>query len=155
MRMAFHRCECEMGQAQNYEIYCPTLVLAECAAAISRQTDDPSLAEELIGIIIDMPAINLIPLDLPLAIRASTMALKYRLRGADSVYVAVAAAYDAALITWDKEMLKRGSMVVETSTPDLVVDDPAASSPDLAFRPISSYDFKFYRLFSNINNEKS
>ena len=43
-------------------------------------------------------------------------------------------------------MLKRGSMVVETSTPDLVVDDPAASSPDLAFRPISSYDFKFYRL---------
>lgn len=79
-----------MGQAQNYEIYCPTLVLAECAAAISRQTDDPSLAEELIGIIIDMPAINLIPLDLPLAIRASTMALKYRLRGADSVYVAVA-----------------------------------------------------------------
>ncbi|MCK9566529.1 MAG: type II toxin-antitoxin system VapC family toxin [Methanothrix sp.] len=108
-----------LRKTQNYEIYCPTLVLAECAAAISRQTDDPSLAEELVGIIIDLPAINLILLDLPLAIKASTMALKYRLRGADSVYVAVAAAFDAALVTWDKEMLKRGSMAVETSTPDL------------------------------------
>lgn len=86
-----------LRKAQNYEIYCPTLVLAECAAAISRQTDDPSLAEELISIIMDLPAINLIPLDLPLARKASTMALKYRLRGADSVYVAVAATFDAAL----------------------------------------------------------
>lgn len=107
-----------LRKAQNNEIYCPTLVLAECAAAISRQTDDPSLAEELVDIIMDLPAINLIPLDLPLARKASTMALQYRLRGADSVYVAVAEAFDAGLITWDKEMLKRGSVAVETSTPD-------------------------------------
>lgn len=107
-----------LRKAQNCEIFCPTLVLAECAVAISRQTDDPSLAEELIGIIMDLPALNLIPLDLLLARKASTMALKYRLRGADSVYVAVAAAFDAVLITLDKEMLKRASMAVETLTPD-------------------------------------
>jgi len=46
------------------EIYCPALVLAECASAIARQTDEPSLAEELVGIIEDFPGINLIPLDI-------------------------------------------------------------------------------------------
>lgn len=108
-----------LRKAQIYEIYCPTLVLAECAAAISRQTDNPSLAEELVGIIEDLPAINLIPLDLLLARKASKMAIKYRLRGADSVYVAVASSFDAVLVTWDKEMLTRGSVAVGTSTPDL------------------------------------
>ena len=43
--------------------------------------------------------------------------MAYRLRGADSVYIAVAEAFDAALITWDTEMLERGSDVVETRTP--------------------------------------
>lgn len=108
-----------LRKAQIHEIYCPTIVLAECAAAISRQTDDPSLAEELVSIIEDLPGINLIPLDLSLARKASNVALRYRLRGADSIYVAVAEYFDAALITWDKEMLKRGSEAVGTSTPDL------------------------------------
>ena len=39
------------------------------------------------------------------------------LRGADSVYVAVAEAYDAILVTWDVEMLERGSELVKTMTP--------------------------------------
>jgi len=67
----------------------------------------------------DLPGISLIPLDLALARKALNVALRYRLRGADSIYVAVAEYFDAALITWDKEMLKRGSEAVETLTPDL------------------------------------
>ncbi|HNX39520.1 MAG TPA: PIN domain-containing protein [Methanothrix sp.] len=53
-----------MHHAKSMEIYCPALVLAECASAIARQTDEPSLAEELVGIIEDFPGINLIPLDI-------------------------------------------------------------------------------------------
>ncbi len=49
-----------LKEARSMEIYCPTLALAECAAAIARQTNDPALAKELISIIEDFPGINLI-----------------------------------------------------------------------------------------------
>ena len=52
-----------------------------------------------------------------LARQAVQAATNHRLRGADSVYVAVADAFDAALITWDAEMLERGSEAVRTVTP--------------------------------------
>jgi predicted nucleic acid-binding protein len=107
-----------LREAQDYEIYCPSLVLAECAAAIARQTDDPSLAEELVCIIEDFPGINIISLDLPLARKASTIALRNRLRGADAVYAAVAVVFDAILVSWDQEMLKRCPETVKTISPD-------------------------------------
>lgn len=46
------------------EVYCPTLALAECAAAIARQTDDAYLARGLVSMIEDFPGIKLISLDL-------------------------------------------------------------------------------------------
>ena len=104
--------------AQSLEIYCPSLALAECAAAIARQTGDPALAGEIVSIIVDFPGINLISLDLSLARKAAQAAIKYKLRGADSVYVAVAEVYDATLITWDLEMLRRCHTAVVTMTPE-------------------------------------
>jgi predicted nucleic acid-binding protein len=104
--------------AQSLEIYCPSMALAECAAAIARQTGDPALAEELISIIVDFPGINLISLDLSLARKAAQAAIKYKLRGADSVYVAVAEVYGSTLITWDQEMLRRCPAAVVTMTPE-------------------------------------
>jgi predicted nucleic acid-binding protein len=107
-----------LREAQAYEVYCPALVLTECAAAIARQTDDPTLAEEIVYIIEDFPAINLISLDHQLARKASKIALMNRLRGADAVYAAVAAVFDAVLISWDQEMLKRCPQTVKTISPD-------------------------------------
>ena len=107
-----------LREAQTHEIYSPTLVLAECAAAIARQTGDPSLAEELVCIIEDFPGINLISLDIPMARKAAQIAVEHRLRGADAVYAAVAVAFNATLISWDQEMLKRCPPAVETMTPD-------------------------------------
>ena len=40
-----------------------------------------------------------------------------RLRGASSIYVAMADTQDATLVTWDREMLDRGAAVVKTRTP--------------------------------------
>jgi len=45
------------------EVYCPTLALAECAAAIARQTSDPYLARELVSMIENFPGIKLISWD--------------------------------------------------------------------------------------------
>lgn len=102
----------------SQEVYCPTLVLPECAAAISRQTNNPSLAQELVSIIEDLPGVNLISLDRPLARRAAQIAVEHRLRGADAVYVSVAVEYEAMLISWDREMLERCPPAVATMAPD-------------------------------------
>jgi len=64
----------------------------------------------------DFPGIKLISLDLLLARRTAQIAVEHRLRGADAAYVAVADAFDAALISWDQEMLKRCPAAVATMT---------------------------------------
>lgn len=106
-----------LREARSVEVYCPTLALAECAAAIARQTGDSHLAGEMVSMIEDFSGINLVPLDLSLARRAAQIAVEHRPRGADAVYAAVADAYDAALISWDQEMLNRCPAAVETMNP--------------------------------------
>lgn len=98
-------------------VFCPTLVLAECAAAIARTTHNPQLAEQIVRLIETWPDMQLIPLTHTLASQASSLAGQHRLRGADAVYVAVAASNDATLITWDIEMLERSSKAVTTLDP--------------------------------------
>lgn len=104
-----------VGAAEN--VICPTLVLAECSAAIARQTGDPGLAHNLVVLIEHFPHLQFAALDVPLAQRAAQLAAAHRLRGADAVYVALAQAVNATLITWDTEMLTRGKAVVPTQTP--------------------------------------
>ncbi len=104
-------------QEQTAAIFCPTLVLSECAAALARQTNQPSLPEKLVTYIEDFPLLSLIPLDVFVARRAAKIAINHRLRGADAVYTAVAEAFNATIITWDQEMLERCPGVAPTSTP--------------------------------------
>jgi predicted nucleic acid-binding protein len=104
-------------ERQHELLFCPTLVLAECSAAIARQTDDPFLAERIEALIESFPNLALIALDITLARRAAHLARDYRLRGADSVYLAVAETLDAPLITWDGEILERGPADVPRLTP--------------------------------------
>ena len=104
-------------QKQTVNLYCPALVLVECAAAIARQTDQPTLAERMVALIEGFPRLLLVSLDVPLARRAAQIAIAHHLRGADAVYAATARAFDATLITWDAEMLQRVPGVVPTLTP--------------------------------------
>jgi len=107
----------QQAQAEAVTVFCPTLVLPECAAAIARPTGDTTLIEELATVIEDFPNLYLVALETSLARRAAQIATLYRLRGADSVYVAVAETFNATLVTWDVEMLQRASAAVSTSTP--------------------------------------
>jgi predicted nucleic acid-binding protein len=95
----------------------PVLVLPECAAAIARRTQNPDLGMRLVRLIERFPGLQLIPLSGGLAHRGADVAAVHQLRGVDAVYVAVAEALRATLVTWDAEMLGRGSTVVDTATP--------------------------------------
>jgi predicted nucleic acid-binding protein len=105
------------ARSQEATVLCPTLLLPECAAAIVRPTGDVALGEELVALISSFPGLRLVNLDPSLAHQAVQVATHHRLRGADSVYIAVAEAAKATLVTWDEEMLERGAGVVVTQTP--------------------------------------
>ncbi len=109
--VAFFR---QLGATSDANVFCPTLLLPEYSA---RRTDDASLAESLIKILETMRGLRLETLAEHRARHAAQIAAHYRLRGADAVYAALAEETDAALITWDSEMLERSVSIVQTSTP--------------------------------------
>lgn len=89
-------------------VYCPTLVLPETAAAVTRATNRavlPSLARVQIE---TFPNLSLEELTLDRARRAADIAITCRLRGAGAAYAAVAQEAGTTLITWDAERLASG-----------------------------------------------
>jgi len=102
---------------QGVPVFCPSLVLPECAGAISRPTGGSEDARRLVRSLERFNGMGFVSLDMPRAERAAEIAITCRLRGSDSTYVAVAEVFDSVLVTWDAEMLARGPAVVPTMTP--------------------------------------
>jgi predicted nucleic acid-binding protein len=103
--------------ARATEFFCPAIVLPECGAAAARATGDAGEAAKVLASIRRLPRFRPVVISLALADRAAEIAMQCRIRGADSIYVAVAELFDATLITWDAEMLARVPAVVPTMTP--------------------------------------
>ena len=99
------------------DVYCPTLVLPECAGAVIRPTGDLPLARRVVASLQTLPGLQLVSLTEARAVEAMEIALRLRLRGADAVYVALAQEFGTLLITWDREMLTRGAQAVSVMTP--------------------------------------
>jgi len=107
----------EQAQAVREPILAPAIVLAEVAAALSRGLGDPVLARRVVDQLRDSGVVELIPVTLPLAVRAAAIAADYRLRGCDAVYVALAAQRGDSLITLDRQQLERGAAIVAVREP--------------------------------------
>jgi len=95
----------------------PTLFFPEVVAAIARRQDDTEAAALLARELKKFPAITLVDLDESLADFASEIAAKYRLRGSDAVYAAVAVRFGAQLISLDREQLERLPKILSVKTP--------------------------------------
>ncbi len=87
---------------EQVEVLCPWLVLAECAAAIIRSTGNVEHADNLIGKIERFPKVTFNDVDERLVREAVDIVRKCGLRGADSVYAALAKVQEATLVAWDK-----------------------------------------------------
>jgi predicted nucleic acid-binding protein len=98
-------------------LFLPTLVMAETAAALSRTGSDEGLAQQYALALGQLPNTVLVALDEGLARQAAVLATRYRLRGADAVYLATASLFAAELVTWDREQLDRGAGITRTLTP--------------------------------------
>ena len=95
----------------------PALVLAEVAGAVARRTGRSELGSQAMSLVQRLPNIRLVPLDIKLAQLSAKAAADLHIRGADAVYVAVAARLGIPLVTWDLEQLARGKATVDVLTP--------------------------------------
>jgi len=95
----------------------PTLVLPEIASAVSRASGDADGARQFVRATAALPHVTLVALTSVCARQAAELAATHRLRGADSVYVAVAQRYGTTLVSRDEEQRSRASLVVTSLTP--------------------------------------
>lgn len=98
-------------------IIVPTLLIPEIAAAIGRGQGKPDLGYAFAIEVSQFPNVTLVNLDESLAVTAADVAAKYRLRGSDAVYAAVAVRFATELVTLDMEQLLRVKEVVLVRRP--------------------------------------
>lgn len=103
--------------ADGEPLRAPVIALAEVSAAIAAGTGDKQLAREVETHVRHSPLFEFLPVAMPLAERAATLAAEHQLRGSDAIYFAVAETLGDSLITLNPRQLQQGSVVVETRRP--------------------------------------
>ena len=84
---------------------------------MSRGRNDESLASEYAEALMELPHLMLVPMEKESVREILKMAARYRLRGADAVYVATAFRYGTWLVTLDHEQKRRVPKAVHSCTP--------------------------------------
>ena len=101
------------------QIIVPTLVIPEIAAALLRGQNKPDLGIAFAETVAEFPNLTLIPVDETLARLSAEIAARYKLRGSNAVYAAVAIRFGAQLVTLDREQLERLKEAVQAREPSL------------------------------------
>ena len=112
-------------QEHAVPIIVPALLLAEVTAAVARGRDDEQLAREFSHNVGRLPHLLRIPVDDTLAHQAVDAAARFRLRGSDAVYAAVALRFGSTLITLDREQRERVGGALEALTPAEALEERA------------------------------
>ena len=103
---------------KRVRIILPEIIIPEMASAIARGTGDVQLAMKFIYEFRKILNIDILPIERNLSNLAAEIAAKYKLRGADSIYIAVSLAYDLRLITLDKHQKQNAPNNVVVLTPE-------------------------------------
>lgn len=102
------------------DVACPALVLPEVAGSVSRAIGTNASGIAAVDAMVRLSTLHLVDLDASLAREAAHLAATLRLRGADAVYVALAAQMNVPFVTWDKELLKRAAIVIDVRSPPAI-----------------------------------
>ena len=98
--------------AAGAQFVCPSLVLTEAAGAVSRRTGSASLGRRALAGLQKLPGLRIVGMSNALVREAASLAATLGLRGADSIYVAVAKRLRVPLVTLDSEQRERGRKIV-------------------------------------------
>ena len=103
--------------ADGEPLRAPVTALPEISAAIAAGTGDKQLARDVEAHVRHSPLFEFLPVALPLAERAASLAAEHQLRGSDAIYFAVAETLGDRLVTLNPRQLQKGGTVVETVRP--------------------------------------
>jgi predicted nucleic acid-binding protein len=115
-------------QERGDPLIVPTLLLPEIAAAVARASDDSDGALDYANATAALSHLTLATLTPTMARQAAELAATHRLRGADSIYLAVARRYGTTLVSRDEEQRSRGSAIVSCQTPEEALADQQVRS---------------------------
>jgi predicted nucleic acid-binding protein len=101
----------------NDMVVSPGLLLPEVTGALARRTGQTGSSNRALELLRRHPNSRLAIIEADLAVSAAELAGELRLRGADAVYVALAARLGVPLVTWDREQRERGSAYAEPRSP--------------------------------------
>lgn len=95
----------------------PDLLVVEVAGALSRITGHPQSGYRAANQLYILPFMRIARIDQALVSEAMRIAADYALRGADSMYVALAKMEGLPLVTFDNEQLTRPANTISTIRP--------------------------------------
>jgi predicted nucleic acid-binding protein len=98
-------------------IVAPTLLAAEVAGAVARQTSSIRGEQALRGLL-NLSSLRMVTTNRQVMVDAALVATAFRLRGADAIYVAVAQRLGVPLLTWDNDHMTRAGGAIAVYTPD-------------------------------------
>jgi predicted nucleic acid-binding protein len=98
---------------QDATFVSPSLLLAEVGGVISRVTGKPELGLSAIQKIENLPDVRIVEMDKALMDNASRIAAQYGVRGADSIYIAVASTLKIPLVTFDVDQREKAAKLVD------------------------------------------
>jgi predicted nucleic acid-binding protein len=107
----------EFWTVRELELHFPLLVVPEIAGVLSRKGIPPADVAKSIGDLVGSRTSLLHELDLTNSLLAARVSASTGLKGADAVFVALAAWLDLPLVTWDRQQRERGSVFCRTMTP--------------------------------------
>ncbi len=99
-------------RAAGVTLVSPSLLLPEVAGAISRRTGDTVLADQAVKNLQTLPGLRLIEMNQTVVQAAAQLAASCGMRGADSVYAAVAHQLNIPLATLDADQRSKAGKVV-------------------------------------------
>jgi predicted nucleic acid-binding protein len=102
---------------RNVNIHFPLLIFPELAGVLARSGMSPVETAGEISKIVNRSTIDLHPLDFTNSLLAARVATATGLKGADAVFVALAAWLDLPLVSWDRQQRERGEAFCRTMTP--------------------------------------
>jgi len=97
----------------------PSLALVEVAGAVARRTNHRLLGRLAARKLLNIPSLQVIPLDEHAALKTAMLAADLMLKGADAAYVSLALDHGVSLVTWDREQATRGARLVTVLEPSI------------------------------------
>lgn len=103
--------------ASNAALHIPAIALAEVAGSLARGGVTAGQALAAVNELRRLPGLSVVGVDETLGDVSAGIAASKRIRGCDAVYVALAKALDAGLITLDRQQRERAPASVVAQTP--------------------------------------